>query len=107
VIPHALVDDAPIAPHARWHPVPAAGLELLRGTADGHPHTLVADQGTCSWTPDVRDGQRLALGVLRAAAPAYLIHPEHGGTGVAPGTYLIRRQRERSHVAEQDRLVAD
>jgi hypothetical protein len=43
---------------------------------------------------------------------AYLIHPEHGATGIAPGTYVIRRQRERGDGLEDSawdgsRLVAD
>lgn len=78
----------------RWTPVPAEGLELLRSAAGGNPHTLVADPGTCRWTPDVHDRFGLALGVLATTAPAYLLHPEHGGSGLAPGTYAVRRQRE-------------
>ena len=51
----------------------------------------------------------LALGALTARSVAYLIHPEHGMTGIAPGTYIIRRQRERSAEAlrEANRLIAD
>lgn len=44
-------------------------------------------------------------------AAAYLIHPEHGGTGIAPGRYLVRRQRERAASRQGwrggDMLVAD
>lgn len=97
VIPIAMVADQVVLPAAAgWPPVPAAGVELLRGAGGGNPHTLVADAGTCLWTTEIRDGELLALGALRTTAPAYLIHPEHGGTGIAPGTYLVRRQRERS-----------
>src|SRR5690242_7819532 len=82
VVPLAMVEDAVLLPPAaRWQPVPAAGVELLRGAGGGNPHTLVADAGTCHWTTEVRDGELLALGALRATAPAYLIHPEHGGSG--------------------------
>ena len=28
-------------------------------------------------------------------APAYLIHPEHGASGIAAGRWVVRRQRER------------
>ena len=80
----------------RWHEVPGAGVEVLRSGAGGNPHTLVADPGTCRWTTGVDDPQQLALGALRTTGVAYLIHPEHGGSGIAPGTYVIRRQRERS-----------
>jgi len=80
----------------RWHEVPGAGVQVLRSGAGGNPHTLVADPGTCRWTTGVDDPQRLALGALSTTGVAYLIHPEHGGSGIAPGTYVIRRQRERS-----------
>jgi hypothetical protein len=85
-----------IAHSARWHQVPGAGIEVLRAGTGGNPHTLVADPGTCRWTTGVHDPERLALGALITTSVAYLIHPEHGGSGIAPGTYVIRRQRERS-----------
>lgn len=85
-----------IADSARWHQVPGAGIEVLRAGTGGNPHTLVADPGTCRWTTGVHDPEALALGALATTGPAYLIHPEHGGSGIAPGTYVIRRQRERS-----------
>jgi hypothetical protein len=80
--------------HAFWREVPAEGVELLRGGTGGNAHTLVADPGTCVWTTDVTDPTGLALGVLETLAVAYLLHREHGGTGLAPGSYVIRRQRE-------------
>jgi hypothetical protein len=57
---------------------------------------LVADPGACRWTTGVNDPQQLALGALSTTGVAYLIHPEHGGSGIPPGRYIIRRQRERS-----------
>ena len=75
--------------------MPGAGIEVLRAGTGGNPHTLVADPGTCRWTTGVHDPERLALGALTTTGVAYLIHPEHGGSGIAPGTYVIRRQRER------------
>jgi hypothetical protein len=90
-----------IVDSARWHEVPGAGIELLRAGTGGNPHTLVADPGTGRWTTGVRDPQLLALGVLTATEVAYLIHPEHGGSGIAPGTYVIRRQRERRGTARR------
>jgi hypothetical protein len=81
---------------ATWDEVPPDGVELLRGGAGGNAHTLVADPGTCLWTTDVNDTTGLALGVFEALAPAYLLHREHGGTGVAPGCYVVRRQREQA-----------
>jgi hypothetical protein len=88
--------DVSIVHSPRWHEVPGAGVEVLRAGTGGNPHTLVADSGTCRWTTGVDDPERLALGALSTTGVAYLIHPEHGGSGIAPGTYVIRRQRERS-----------
>ncbi|MFJ4778237.1 hypothetical protein [Streptomyces sp. NPDC088762] len=84
------------SPGVLWQTVPPGGIELLRSTAGGNPHTLVADPGRCRWTPEVQDPTELALGVLEATEVAYLIHPEHGATGIAPGRYVVRRQRERA-----------
>jgi hypothetical protein len=85
-----------IADSARWHHVPAGGIEVLSAGTGGNPHTLVADPGTCRWTTGVHDPEQLALGALCTTGVAYVIHPEHGGSGIAPGTYVIRRQRERN-----------
>jgi hypothetical protein len=82
--------------------VPVGGVTLVAGV---HPHVLVADAGTCQYTLDVSDSAGLAVAAVRATEPVWLLHPEHGGTGLAPGTWVIRRQREQS--AEQARLVAD
>ncbi|MFI6406592.1 hypothetical protein [Streptomyces sp. NPDC050548] len=95
VVPYAFVARAVTHTTSHWREVPAAGVELLRSAAGGNPHTLVADPGTCRWTEDVRDTMGLALGMIETSAVAYLIHPEHGGTGIAPGRYVVRRQRER------------
>jgi hypothetical protein len=88
-------ENVSIIDSAHWHRVPRAGIEVLRSGAGGNPHTLVADPGTCRWTTGVHDPEELALGALTTTGTAYLIHPEHGGSGIAPGTYVIRRQRER------------
>ncbi|MFB4276096.1 MULTISPECIES: hypothetical protein [unclassified Nonomuraea] len=92
-------------PEARWQHVPPEGVELLRGAAGGNPHTLVAEPGTCRWTTQVTDSDRLAIGMFTATAVVHLLHPEHGGSGCAPGTYVVRRQRE--HEGHRARLVAD
>ncbi len=91
--------------NARWRDVPPEGIELLRGAAGGNPHTLVAEPGTCRWTINVWDFSTLAIGVFSTSAVVYLLHPEHGATGCAPGTYVVRRQRE--HEGRRARLVAD
>ncbi|MFJ9630462.1 hypothetical protein ACIRU8_22395 [Streptomyces sp. NPDC101175] len=95
VVPYAFVARAVAPRNEIWREVPAGGVELLRSAAGGNPHTLVADPGTCRWTEAVHDTMGLALGMIETSAVAYLIHPEHGGTGIAPGRYVVRRQRER------------
>lgn len=96
VIPYHLVaGDVRSVNHTQRVDVPLSGVELLRSAAGGNPHTLVADGGRCRWSSPVRDEALLALGILENDVVAYLIHPEHGATGIAPGRYVIRRQRER------------
>jgi hypothetical protein len=95
VVPLGMLGTVTPQPWARWRPVPAGGVELVRGVAGSNPHTLVADPGTCRWTPDLRDPIRLGVALFENTAPAYLVHPEHGGSGVAPGLWLVRRQQER------------
>ncbi|RPA58971.1 hypothetical protein EF294_14120 [Gordonia oryzae] len=96
VVPWRMV--APEMHTVRWSAssasVPRAGIELLRSAGGGNPHTLLAD-GACTWTqPHFVDDVILTLGVIDASSVAYLLHPEHGASGIAPGRYVIRRQRE-------------
>ncbi len=92
---------------AEWKPVPPAGITVVDGGPGGHAHVLTPGLGAAEpllWTTSVADPENLAVGVVRAAEPCFLYHTEHGGTGIAPGEYVIRRQREQSDV---ERLVAD
>lgn len=80
--------------------IPSEGFPVVRGEAGGNTHLLVGtgsfasrNQGTDQGTLVVNEGES-----------AYLIHPEHGATGIGPGMYTIRRQRE---MADEIRLVAD
>lgn len=86
--------------------LPQAGHPVVRGEAGGNTHSLHAASGSgvCFDLADGRD--ELALGTLTVpdGAEAYLLHPEHGGMAIAPGTYRIGRQRE---WAGEWRLVAD
>jgi len=91
---HELADRVRTRGDAAWSEVAPGGVELLRGAAGGNAHMLVADPGTCVWTADVDDADQLALAIVDALAPVYLMHREHGGAGLAAGTYVIRRQRE-------------
>ncbi|MBT2228383.1 hypothetical protein [Nonomuraea sp. NEAU-A123] len=85
-------------------PVPESGVPIVRGQAEANTHLLLAT-GKAFFAPE-RSGGGMVLGVLTVAegATAYLAHPEHAFTGIAPGTYELRRQREQ---ADQARLVAD
>jgi hypothetical protein len=95
VVPLAgLAGQVSVPAGARWREVPPEGIELLRGGTGGNAHTLVADPGTCVWTDTVADPTGLTVGVFEAMATAYLLHREHGGTGIAAGEYAVRRQRE-------------
>lgn len=104
VIPLTMVPTVTVH-DSYWRSVPRAGVELIRGVAGNNPHTLVADPGVCGWTTYVRDPFRLAIAAFQNTMPVYLIHPEHGGTGIAAGTWLVRRQQERG--AGKSVLVAD
>lgn len=86
-------------------PIPAEGIAVVRGEAGGNTHLLVGD-GPILWRPQTDGGDRLHLGTVTVpdGSTAYLLHPEHGAQGLAPGTYRIRRQREQ---ADEIRMVAD
>ena len=74
--------------------VPRDGVAVVRGEFGGHTHTLLAE-GTVTFDPAAGD-EGLDIGVLTvgADATAYLAHPEHAYSGIGPGTYVLRRQRE-------------
>lgn len=105
VLPLALLDWT--SWRGDWWPLPAEGRELVRGEAGNNPHTLVADPGTCRFTLWVRDPERLAVAAFENITPAYLVHPEHGATGIAPGAWFVRRQRELGAGFRKPVLIAD
>lgn len=86
-------------------PVPSEGVVLVRGENGGNTHLLVAD-GPVMWRPITPGGDALELGTFTVpdGAVAYVIHPEHGAQGFAPGAHRVRRQREQ---ADEIRMVAD
>ena len=100
VIPAAMTEVA--GRPGKPAPVGPEGVAVVAAAEGGHEHRLFAGSpGTASWAP-VGAGQD--VGLLECTEPAYLLHPEHGATGIAPGSYLLRRQREQ---ADEERLVAD
>jgi hypothetical protein len=83
--------------------VPPDGIAVIDALNGGHEHRLFAGQpGTAFFTP--AGVSRQDIGLLECTEPAYIAHPEHAYTGIAPGTYRLRRQREQ---ADEERLVAD
>lgn len=82
-------------------PIPTAGYPVVQGENGGNTHALF---GKGFFAPV--GGGDLDLGTLNVPAgeQVLLSHPEHGGLLIAPGTYVIRRQREQSDVV---RLVRD
>lgn len=81
-------------------PVPAAGIVVVAGT---HDHTLIAD-GPVTWESAGPGGMDVGTVDVPDGATGWLVHPEHGANGIAPGRYVLRRQREQAAVAQ---LVAD
>lgn len=86
-------------------PVPAAGVAVVRGEAGGNTHAIVADGPVyCDTRTATARDLTLATLTVPEGSVAYLMHPEHGATGIGPGTYTLRRQREQ---ADELRVVAD
>lgn len=85
--------------------VDVGGVAVVRGEAGGNTHALVPD-GPCWWRPIAAGAGLLNLGslIVDPGAVAFLAHPEHGFLAMAPGRYLLRRQREQADVI---RRVAD
>ena len=87
-------------------PVDGKGVEVIRGGAMNNAHTLRSLADGVTWRPAVFSDEGVALGLLTVpdGAEVFLEHPEHGFNGIAPGSYVVGRQREQ---AEQVRMVAD
>lgn len=93
VIPTLLAAD-------EGRPVPPEGIAVIPAVGGGHEHRLLAggSPGSARWAAFREPGTD--LGILTCTEPAYLAHLEHGYLGIAPGSYLLRRQRE-----HRDRVV--
>jgi hypothetical protein len=82
-------------------PIPPEGIPVVRGEAGGNTHLLV---GAGQWAANTTDPMVMGTLDVPLGGSAYLLHPEHGATGIAPGSYLVRRQREQADVV---RMVQD
>lgn len=91
----------PEVPAAVGREIPAGGYAVVRGEG-GNTHALY---GSGFVKESVFTGD-LMVGILTVLPDekAYLLHPEHGGYEIAPGTWEMRRQREWSG---EWRMVAD
>lgn len=83
-----------------------AEYHIIEGQGIRNPHTLVDLDGDCRIIPTPNIGPRfdVATLVVPDGGSCFLVHPEHGGNGIGPGRYVIRRQREQ---ADEIRAVAD
>lgn len=88
---------------ARLSALPSEGIAVVRGEAGGNTHLLVGD-GPVFWAPATSEGTLQGTLVVEEGGQAFLIHPEHGATGMGPGQFIIRRQREQH---EEIALVSD
>lgn len=96
------LDDGQLL-HGEAKPVPGEGIPVIEAIAGGHEHRLFASApGTATFALATRTGQD--IGLLECTAPAFIAHPEHAYAGIAPGSFVLRRQREQ---ADEERLVAD
>lgn len=88
--------------------VPAGGTPVVKGEAGGNTHAIVADNAGGPVLCDVREATTRNLTLAMLTVPegsiAYLAHPEHAYSGIGPGSYTIRRQREQ---ADELRIVQD
>lgn len=105
--------------------VTSEGVPVIKGEAMGNTHLLIPGLDAAPDTVkfDFREDAKnpLVVGILTitTGGSAMLAHPEHGYSGVLPGTYEIRRQREREFTgntgestegntfAPRERLVLD
>lgn len=85
--------------------VPASGVPVVRGEAGGNTHAIVAEGAVfCDVREATASNLTLATLTVTEGATAYLAHPEHAYSGIGPGTYELRRQREQ---ADELRMVQD
>lgn len=81
--------------------IPASGYVVVRGEG-GNTHALYGS----GYVKESSFSGELTVGILTVlpGEKAYLLHPEHGGYEIAPGTWELRRQRE---WAGEWQMVAD
>ncbi|MFY1669826.1 hypothetical protein ACN27G_07675 [Plantactinospora sp. WMMB334] len=99
-----------LEPGLSWRPVPADGIQVVRGEATGNTHWLHRgfDSAGVRFAPASRPGLTIGYLEVPAGQSAQLIHTdEHGANGIGPGRYRINRKRELTPDAPRIRLVVD
>lgn len=90
-------------------PVPQPGVVVVQGQG-GNTHLLIdpatadRDRTPVTWHRYRGEAQTVGVVIVPPGAVAFLDHAEHGRNAIAPGVYVIRRQREQ---ADEIRMVAD
>jgi len=84
-----------VAANRNFTPFPKGQVAIVEGQGIRNPHTLIDLDGKCEWSSD-NTSYQFDVGTLRVpqGEQCFMIHPEHGGSGIGEGTYIIRRQRE-------------
>lgn len=88
---------------AAVNPIPRVGVAAVSSENGGNTHSFHGDGFYDAARPS---GTSVTLGTLTVpeGGEVFLLHPEHGGLAITPGTYRVGRQREQSDAI---RLVQD
>ncbi|WP_258534784.1 hypothetical protein [Streptomyces sp. PT12] len=95
VVPFSELPRVTRSPWARWRDVEPGGVEQPRGANGGNPPHPGRRPGHMRLDPARQGRPGPGHRPDPGQRPRHLIHPEHGATGITPGTWTIRRQRER------------
>jgi hypothetical protein len=98
------VSILPVTTKKAVTPIPRAGVAVVVGENGGNTHSLHGEGCFFDFAPSKPGSLKLGTLTVPENEEAYLIHPEHGAMGMAPGTYTLGRQRE---YAGEWRQVAD
>lgn len=98
------VSILPVTTKVATTAIPRTGIAVVVGENGGNTHSLHGERCFFDFAPAKAGSLKLGTLTVPVGEEAYLIHPEHGAMGMAPGTYDLGRQRE---YAGEWRQVAD